>query len=105
MFGTALVRRINKDVGVHDKHQRPSIKSSRASRLATFTRGMPPSNDGSGGISVEDVRDWNIARKADSSNSDIVFPCRAASSFSRFMILSSMLRVVFIWKTIQHVWE
>jgi len=105
VFGTAFVGRINQDVRIDDKHQRPSIKSSSASRFATFTRGIPPSKVGNGGRSFRDLRDWNMTRNADSKSSDMVLPCRADSSFKRFMILSSMLSVVFIWKTIQDVWK
>lgn len=39
-----------------------------------------------------------------STSSDIVRPWRAASRLSCAMTVSSMVRVVFIWKTISAVW-
>jgi hypothetical protein len=41
------------------------------------------------------------SRRADSTRVEIVSPRRAASSRSRTMTRSSMISVVFIWKTIQ----
>ncbi len=43
-------------------------------------------------------------RSADSTSSDVVRPCRAASRLRSAMTLSSMLSVVFIWEYVSHVW-
>ena len=66
------------------------------------TRAPPVLNWGSGGNSGAFAGDCSIVRKADSTRSDIVRPCLAASRFKRIIVTSLMESVVFIWKTIRH---
>src|SRR5574337_21911 len=75
-----------------------------ASRSATSTRWPPLRNVGSGGRSLRFRWARNIRRSADSTSSDIVRPCRAASRLRRAMTESSIFSVVFIWKTIPQRW-
>ena len=58
-----------------------------------------------GGSLAGFFRVWKRPRSAVSTSSDIVRPCRAASRLSSAMTVSSILSVVFIWKTISHGWR
>src|SRR5579864_6085605 len=102
MFRAALLRCIDEDVGVNQERQRCSMTLYRASRSAMSTSAPPPSNEGRDGSSpVASGPGSRRSRSADSTRFEIVSPRRAASSRSRTMTLSSMISVVFIWKTIQ----
>src|SRR5579863_3542253 len=68
------------------------------------TSSPPLLNVGKGGNGFCFRRELNISRSAVSTISDIVRPCRAASRLSSAMTVSSILRVVFIWKSISLVW-
>ena len=50
-------------------------------------------------------RERSMSRSAVSTSSDMVRPCRAASRLSSAMTVSSILRVVFIWKAISPIWS
>lgn len=98
------IGRVYQDVGIDDQHYRPSMAWYRASRSATSTNVPPLWNLGRGGRSCRFFCDRNSMRSAVSTRSDIVRPWRAASRLSCAITVSSMLRVVFIWKTIQCIW-
>ncbi len=67
--------------------------------MARFTRAPPVRNIGRGGSSGGSSCRSRCARKAASTNSDMVRPCRTASCLSRAIVASLMLSVVFIWTT------
>lgn len=96
---------VDEDVRVRDEHYRPSMAWYSASRSATSTRWPPLRNVGSGGRSPRLRWARNIRRSADSTSSDIVRPCRAASRLRRAITESSMFSVVFIWKNISQRWR
>jgi hypothetical protein len=100
-----LVSGVHQDISVDEKHYRPSIAWYRASRSAISTRVPPLRNVGKGERSCCFLCDRNSMRSAVSTSSDIVRPWRAASRFSCAITVSSILSVVFIWKTISRARE
>ena len=71
------------------------MKSWRASLSAILTRKGPPEKVGKAVKLGFPGRFCRAKRKADSINSDIVRPCRAASCLTLAIKRSSILRVVF----------
>src|SRR5690242_14279084 len=68
------------------------------------TKAPPLLKRGRGGSSTGFLWDWKRLRSAVSTRSDIVRLWRAASRLSWRITVSSMLSVVFIWKTIHQGW-
>src|SRR5207244_8634494 len=101
LLRSAFVASVDEDVRVDEEHQNPSRTLYSSSRLEMSTKWPPLLNVGSGGSFGDLFAGFRNARKADSTSSEIVLFCRAASCLSCFMTWSSMTRVVFIWKTIR----
>jgi len=76
------------------------MKSWRASLSAIFARKGPPEKVDKAVKLGFPCRFCRAKRKADSINSDMVRPCRAASCLTLAIKRSSILRVVFIRKTL-----
>jgi len=104
VFRRTFVCGIDEDVRVDHEHQRPSIARYRASRSARSASAPPLLKLGRGESSTASGRDCNSRRNAVSTSSDIVRPVRADSRFNLAMTPSSIINVVFIWKTISMRW-
>lgn len=97
VLGRMAICRVDKHVCVGDEHSQRSMTSYKAFRSAMSTLASPKSCTGSGDSLGAGFRFCSRVRRAASTSSDIVRPCRAASRLSRFIVTSLMFRVVFIW--------
>ena len=111
--------RIDEEVRINDEHAQPfflacrysssscsrSSKSKSASRFAISTRGRPVLKLGNGGRRAGLGRSDNPLRSSSAASSDIVVPRFVACCFKSRKTGSGMINVVFIRKTICHVWK